>query len=290
MNESKRVFITGASSGFGFGAAKALAGKGHRVFASMRAVDGKNADKAAELRRWADTEKRDLDVIDCDVARDESVVRAVASAIDRAGAIDVLINNAGVGTWGLQEAFTPDQVKALFDVNVIGMLRMNRAVLPHMRKARAGYVIYVSSGLGRILFPFLGPYTATKHAVEAIAEIGSYEIKLHGIDTTILQPGAYGTDFSGHSIHPRDAALLETQPKVKAMLDAFGKGFEERARAGQLGNPEEVIEALVALVDLPADKRPLRMTVGKDVEGPVTAINQTCAQVQDQLLKAFGLR
>jgi NAD(P)-dependent dehydrogenase (short-subunit alcohol dehydrogenase family) len=210
--------------------------------------------------------------------------------LGRAGKLDVLVNNAGIGTWGPQEAFSPQQVKDLFDVNVVGMLRMNRAVVPHMRNNKAGYIIYTSSGLGRILLPFLGPYSATKYAVEAIAEIGSYELKPSGIDTTILQPGAYGTAFLVHSIHPVDAKLIDEQPALKKMFEAFGGAFEERAKAGQLGNPQEIVDAMIELVELPRDRRPLRKTVGKDVEQPVGALNAAHDQVQQQLLTMFGLR
>lgn len=290
MSHKQKILITGASSGFGLGAAKALAAAGHAVFASMRDAGGKNAAKAEELRRFADGGGHTIHVVEIDVTNDDSVAQGVAQMIDTAGGIDVLINNAGVGTWGLQEGFTPDQVRDLFDINVVGPLRMNRAVLPHMREARGGYIIYVSSGLGRIQLPFLGPYTASKHAVEAIAESGSYELGPQGIDTTILQPGAYGTSFLGNSILPKDGDIIEGQPKVKAMFEAFAGGFEERAKSGHLGDPQEIVDALVALVELPRSERPLRRTVGADVQVPVGAINDRCAEVQDQLLGAFGLR
>jgi NAD(P)-dependent dehydrogenase (short-subunit alcohol dehydrogenase family) len=286
----QRILITGASSGFGLGAAKALASKGHTVFASMRDPLGKNAAKAQELRDHAKDGARELHVIEIDVTDDGSVAQGVAQVIASAGGIDVLINNAGVGSWGLQEGFTPDQVKGLFDINVVGPLRMNRAVLPHMRKAGGGYVIYVSSGLGRIQLPFLGPYTASKHAVEAIAESGSYELAPQGIDTTILQPGAYGTSFLGNSIQPKEGGLIESQPKVKAIYAAFAGGFEERAKSGHLGDPREIFEALVSLVEMPKAERPLRKTVGADVQVAVSAINERCAEVQGQLLRFFGLR
>lgn len=289
MSDKKKILITGASSGFGLGAAKALASKGHTVFASMRDAAGKNAAKAEDLRSFASSSGFALHIVEIDVTDDDSVAKGVAQIVNEVGGIDVLINNAGVGTWGLQEGFTPDQVKDLFDINVVGPLRMNRAVLPHMRKAGGGYIIYTSSGLGRIQFPFLGPYTASKHAVEAIAESGSYELKPQGIDTTILQPGAYGTGFLGNSILPKDGAIIEDQPRVKAMFEAFAGGFEERAKSGHLGDPQEIVDALVELVELPKDERPLRKTVGADVQGPVGAINERCADVQGQLLRAFGL-
>jgi len=289
MPEKQKILITGTSSGFGLGAAKVLAERGHTVFATMRGVDGKNKTTANELRTWAGS-KHPLEVHELDVANDASVARGVEAVLQRAGKLDVLVNNAGVGTWGLQEGFTPEQVKDLFDVNVVGMMRMNRAVLPHMRKHKAGYVIYTSSGLGRILFPFLGPYTATKYAVEAMAEIASYELKPSGIDTTILQPGAYGTAFLTHSIQPADGKLLEEQPALKKMFEAFASGFEERAKSGQLGDPREIIDAMVELVELAPNQRPLRKTVGKDVQQPVGALNAAHDQVQHQLLTMLGLR
>jgi NAD(P)-dependent dehydrogenase (short-subunit alcohol dehydrogenase family) len=289
MADKRKILITGTSSGFGLGAAKALAERGHTVYATMRGVDGKNKAVATELKTWAGS-KHPLEVHELDVTQDASVARAVDTILGRAGTLDVLLNNAGVGTWGLQEGFTSQQVKDLFDVNVVGMLRMNRAVVPHMRKHKAGYIVYTSSGLGRILLPFLGPYTASKYAVEAIAEISSYELAPSGIDTTILQPGAYGTAFLVHSIQPVDAKLLDEQPALKKMYEAFAGGFEERAKAGHLGNPQEIIDAMVELVELPRDQRPLRKTVGADVQQPVNALNAAHDQVQHQLLTMFGLR
>ena len=287
---AKNILITGTSSGFGNGAAKALAEKGHTVFATMRGVSGKNEEKAVELRKWAEDNGKTVHVVELDVTDQTSVDKAVAQVAEQAGKIDVLINNAGVGTWGIQEAFEVEQVQRMFDVNVFGVLRVNRAVLPHMRKAGDGHVIYVSSGLGRIMFPFLGPYTASKFALEALGEVGSYELSPLGIDTTILQPGAYGTSFLQNSIHPKDEKVIEDQPKVKAMFEAFGAGFEERAKAGELGDPKEIVNALVELVDSEKGKRPLRKTVGADVAGAVTPINETCSQVQEQLLQAFGMK
>jgi hypothetical protein len=111
-----------------------------------------------------------------------------------------------------------------------------------------------------------------------------------GIGTTILQPGAYGTNFLGNCIQPKDAALIDQQPPVKAMFDAFGKGFEDRAKAGQLGDPTEIFAAVVELVEMDKSKRPLRKTVGDDIQQAVVPINQRCAEVQDHLLRAFGLR
>ena len=290
MSQQLNILITGTSSGFGYGATKALAQKGHAVFATMRDATGKNLGKATELRQWAEAGGHKVRVLDLDVTQDASVKSAVDSVIAKAGKIDVLVNNAGVGTWGLQEAFSIEQVQAMFEVNVFGILRLNRAVLPHMRKAGEGYVIYLSSGLGRIILPFLGPYTASKFAVEALAETASYELEPVGISTTILEPGAYGTNFLANAIAPKDAGMIDQLPKTKVMFENFGKRFEARAKAGELGNPVEIVDALVELVDLDKDKRPLRKTVGMDVEQAVVPINEKCAEVQNMLLAGRGLR
>lgn len=289
MSERQTILITGTSSGFGHGATLALATRGHRVFAAMRDVTGKNRTVAERFASWAAERDHDLQVVEIDVTDERSVERGVATVVDRAERLDVLVHNAGVGTWGLQEGFTADQVQKMFDVNVFGVLRMNRAVLPHMRRAGSGCVIYVSSGLGRIQLPFLGPYTASKHALEAIAETGSYELRPSGIETSILQPGAYGTEFHANAIQPEDAARLDGQPAVRAMFEAFGGAFEERIRSGQLADPQEVVEALVELVEAPPGERPFRVTVGEDIRPGVVPINETCARVQRHLLSSLGL-
>lgn len=284
------ILITGASSGFGWGVTQALAQKGHHLVATMRGVNGKNEDKAAELRAWAQKNGASLDVVEIDVTQDSSVAAGVKAAIAKVGRIDVLINNAGVGTWGPQEAFSSEQTLNLFNINVVGTLRMNQAVAPHMREKGGGYIIYLSSGLGRIQLPFLGPYSATKHAVESIAEIGSIEMGPMGIETTILQPGAYGTSFLTNSVMPANQHLLDDQPPVKALYDAFAGSFEERAAAGDLADPQEVVDALVGLVEMDKGSRPLRRTVGADVEHGVGAINEACANVQNYLATMFGYK
>jgi NAD(P)-dependent dehydrogenase (short-subunit alcohol dehydrogenase family) len=290
MSQPKKILITGTSSGFGLGATKALAQKGHTVFATMRGTNDKNAESARALRHWAEENRAAVQVLELDVTKDDSVKAAVETVVTKAGAIDVLVNNAGIGTWGLQEAFAPEQVQAMFDVNVLGVLRLNRAVLPHMRKAGDGYVIYVSSGLGRIVLPFLGPYTASKFALEALAETAAYELAPLGISTTILQPGAFGTNFHGNAIPPLDATLLDGIPAVKARFEGYVRGFEARAKAGHLGDPTEIFQAIVDLVESEKGKRPLRKTVGAEIQGSVSAINDTCAQVQNQLMTFMGLR
>lgn len=279
---SQRVFLTGASSGFGLDFAKTLAAKGDTVFATMRGIDGKNAAVAAELRDWASAHGHALYVLELDVTNDASIRAAARHAEEIAGGIDVLINNAGIGTFGIQEAFTVEQVQRVYDVNVFGVLRVNRAILPMMRAQGAGHVVYISSGLGRILFPFMGPYSSTKFAIEALAESAHYELQHVGIRTTIIQPGAYGTTFGANMLSPGDPARLETYGPVNAMFAQFAGRFAEMAESGAIGDPQEVTDALVAVVH--SSEGPLRVTVGADIQQGVGAINGVAAQVQAAIM------
>src|SRR6266516_6554259 len=158
---SKTILITGTSSGFRSDTAETLHHAGHTVYASMRGLEDKNHEAASALRKLG------IKTVELDVSDDASVEAGVEKVLAEAGKIDVLINNAGIGSDGVTEAFTTDQAKAIFDTNVIGLLRVTRAVLPSMRLQHAGLIINLSSILGRVTFPFLGIYGASKFAVEA---------------------------------------------------------------------------------------------------------------------------
>jgi NAD(P)-dependent dehydrogenase (short-subunit alcohol dehydrogenase family) len=277
--------MTGASSGFGKGAAIELAKRGHTVFATMRGVDGKNREAAQALRDARNKDDLALHVLELDVTSDASAQQAVAQIIEQANGIDVLVNNAGIGVMGIQETVTTEQAQQLFDVNVLGILRMNRAVLPHMRQQGNGLIIYLSSALGRIILPFGGLYTASKFAVEALAEAASYELKPLGIDTLIIQPGAYGTSFNANVLMGNDAERLETYGLVKENMEKFFAGFSARAR----GDPQEVVDAIVGAVENMGTEQALRQPVGADMKQPVETLNQAAQAVQQQLLAAFGM-
>lgn len=288
MSDAKRVFLTGASAGFGRDTAKALAAKGHTVYATMRGVSGKNAEAAKDLEGWAKKTGHTIHVLELDVTDESSVEKAVAAAVEKGG-IDVVINNAGVGTWGIDEGYSVEQAQQIFDVNLFGVMRVNRAILPHFRKAGKGLLAYISSGVGRIVFPFMATYVSTKFALEAYAESTSYELGPLGIETVIVQPGAYGTTFLANCLPPKADVGGVYGPSTKN-FEAFGGNFEEMAKAGGLGDPSEVVEALVEEVGRSSGDRPLRRAVGKDIQAPVGAINETCSQVQDGLLSHYGLK
>ena len=149
MTNQKTILITGTSSGFGFLAAQQLAEKGHVVYASMRGVNLKNKDAAKELSNHHDN----INIIELDVTDDKSVQAAVDCVISEQGKIDVLINNAGVMNIGLTEGFSIEQLQGQMDVNYFGVARMFKSVLPHMREAKDGLVITVTSIAGRLPFP-----------------------------------------------------------------------------------------------------------------------------------------
>src|SRR5579862_1928276 len=198
MADSKRtVLITGASTGFGRLIAEALAGKNYRVFATMRGVNGKNAPAARELRALAD-------VVEMDVTDDASVERAVADVIAAAGRIDIVVNNAGRVLSGVSEAITLEQAQALMDTNFYSVVRVNRAVLPHMRRQRSGLLLHISSGAGRIVLPCMAYYCASKWAMEALAESYRYELAAQHIDSVIIEPGSYKTAIANNLEHAED--------------------------------------------------------------------------------------
>ncbi|MEO1712114.1 MAG: SDR family NAD(P)-dependent oxidoreductase, partial [Bacteroidota bacterium] len=194
----QRVLITGASGGFGTLISKQLLADGHTVIASMRGVQGKNQAKAAELQEAG------AHVVEIDVTDQSSVDSGIAQAMEQAGGIDVVVNNAGVGVLGLQENFTPEDWQRLFDINVFGVQRVNRAVLPHMRERGSGLLLHVSSLLGRISMPFYGPYNATKWALEAMAENYRVELSGFGVDSCLVEPGGYPTSFMTGLMQPSD--------------------------------------------------------------------------------------
>ena len=281
-NENAVVLVTGASSGFGRLIAETLARKGYQVFATMRDSEGRNAATARELRAWAERESLPLYVLELDVTSDSSVERAVAAAIGQASRIDVLINNAACGVLGLAESYTTEQARRIFDTNFLGVVRTNRAVLPHMRQRGSGLLLYVSSGAGRIVLPSLGLYTASKFALEAFAETYRYELAAQGIDSVIVQPGAYPTGILSRLEAGADGSRMTT----------YGAANEIPQRISTLvgaskANPQEIADVILQIIETPAGQREFRYRIGTGAGG-VQSINANCEEIQQQVLKAFG--
>jgi NAD(P)-dependent dehydrogenase (short-subunit alcohol dehydrogenase family) len=277
------VLITGASSGFGRLIAETLARKQYQVFATMRDVEGRNASVAGELRALASRESLHLTVVELDVTSDGSVERAVAAAIEQAGRIDVLINNAACGVLGLAESYTTEQARRIFDTNFLGIVRTNRAVLPHMRQKGSGLLLYVSSGAGRIVLPSLGLYTASKFALEAFAETYRYELAAQAIDSVIVQPGAYPTGILGRLEAGADESRMTTYGAVNEIPQKISTLV-----GASKADPQEIADAILQIIETPAGRREFRYRVGSGAGG-VQSINANCEQIQQQLLGAFGI-
>ena len=281
--ENRVVLITGASSGFGRLTAEHLARKRYSVIATMRDLSGKNAGAAAELRLLARGESLDLHVAELDVTQDASVDRCVRETIARAGRIDVLVNNAGFGHKGLTESFTVQQAQRIFDTNFFGVVRMIRAVLPHMHKQGSGLLLQVSSGAGRVVLPAMGFYCASKHALEALTDAYRYELAGAGIDSVSIQPGAYATAIFRKIEHGADVAREDQYTAAKEFAPRINAFLE-----GSKADPMEIAEAILQIIETPAGQRRVRYRVGRGATG-VEAINETAAQMQAQLLAGYGL-
>jgi NAD(P)-dependent dehydrogenase (short-subunit alcohol dehydrogenase family) len=277
------VLITGASSGFGRLIAETLARKRYEVFATMRDVGGRNATAARELRTLAERESLHLSVVELDVTDEGSVERGVTAAIRQAGRIDVLINNAAYGVIGLTESFTVEQARRIFDANFLGIVRMNRAVLPHMRQKGRGLLMYISSGAGRIVLPCMSLYTASKFALEAFAETYRYELAAQGIDSVIVQPGAYPTGIlekleagADESRRATYGAVNDIPQKISALIGA------------SKADPQDVADTVLQIIEIPTGKREFRYRLGSGA-GVVQSINAHCEEIQRQVLEAFGV-
>jgi NAD(P)-dependent dehydrogenase (short-subunit alcohol dehydrogenase family) len=282
-NPQQVVLITGASTGFGRLIAETLARKSYRVFATMRNMNGKNAGTAQELRELAKRESLWLRAIELDVTNDESVERAVRTVTDEAGRVDVLVNNAGYGLMGVTEAVKLEQAQRIMDTNFFGVVRMNRAVLPFMRKQRSGLLIHISSGAGRIVVPSMAFYCASKWAMEALAEEYRYQLASLGIDSVIIQPGAYPTAVFDNIERAADTACAEAYGAVNGITDRILGRLE-----GAKGDPQEIADAVLRTIETLPGQRKLRQRVGSGVNG-IVDLNQMSEEVQKQILAAFGM-
>jgi len=183
------ILITGASSGFGALAARALARAGHTVYASMRGTTGRNAERVKEVKKFAAENNVDLRVVELDVASQESADTAIRTIIAECGRLDIVIHNAGHMVFGPAEAFTAEQFAELYDINVLGTQRVNRAALPQLRKQRQGLLIWVSSSSSAGgTPPYLAPYFAAKAGMDALAVQYARELTRWGIETSIIVP------------------------------------------------------------------------------------------------------
>lgn len=281
MNKAKTILITGASSGFGRDTAETLAKAGHQVYASMRNISDRHSVVANELKNLG------IKVVELDVTDDASVERAVAAVLKDAGKIDVLINNAGMASAGVSEAFTADQAKVLFNTNVVGVLRTTRAVLPAMRAAKDGLIINVGSVLGRVTFPFFGIYGASKFAVEALTDSFRLELSQLGVDVVLVQPSAYPTNMYSAIQQPADTAIAASYGEVAAIPGKMFETFMGMFAADNAPNPHDVPVAIADLIAQAKGSRAARTVVGQSFG--TDALNAATSPVQQGVVEALGL-
>ncbi|MDX8350250.1 SDR family oxidoreductase [Cognatiyoonia sp. IB215446] len=278
------ILVTGASSGFGNLMVADLVKAGHRVAGTVRDPEGRNKDAAQTLRDLG------VEVVDIDVTDDASVEAGVAAAEAALGHIDVLVNNAGAGAHGLQENFSGDDFQRIFDVNVFGVQRMTRAVLPAMRARQSGLILNVTSLLGRVTVPFLGPYNAAKWAVEALSENYRWELSQFGVDVAVVEPGGFPTNFFANLIQPsssdRDASYGEFAGAPEAMLQSMGESLANNP----LQVPQIVADAVLEVIETAPGQRKLRKEVDKSgMAEPVIPMNVQAEKATEALFTAFGM-
>ncbi|WP_134683634.1 SDR family oxidoreductase [Brevibacillus migulae] len=212
----KTILITGASSGIGRAAAMYFSEQGWNVIASMR-----SPEKETDLNH-----KERVLVTKLDVVEKETIVEAISKGIEHFGKIDVLLNNAGYAAIGALEAANDLQIKKQFDVNVFGVIHTTKAILPHFRANKEGMIINISSVGGRVAFPLLSLYHASKFAIEGFSESLFYELATHNIRVKVVEPGNVATDFTGRSLEILTDDTLEaysayTETVVKKQLESF---------------------------------------------------------------------
>ena len=284
----KVAIVTGASTGFGALTARLLAQAGHLVYAGMRSHE---PDEIAAALAFAKSEDVALRTVIMDMVDTTSVNVAVKQVIDECGHVDVVVHNAGHGSIGPAEAFSPEQLTHFLDVNAVGTQRLNRAALPHMRSAGKGLIVWVSSSSCRgAPPPFLGPYFAAKAAMDSLAVSYAGELARWGIETSILVPGAFtkGTNHFATMGKPfdKDIAAEYDEGPYEGVMEQALDGLA--ALTPEDADPSDVARAIVRIVDTPAGQRPFRVHVDPSHDG-AEVVNGVADRVRAEMFRRIGL-
>jgi NAD(P)-dependent dehydrogenase (short-subunit alcohol dehydrogenase family) len=264
------IVVTGASSGFGRLSAEALAMAGHTVYASMRDTKGRNASQVEAVDYFAKGNDVDLRTVEMDVQSQPSVDAAIEKVLNANGRIDALVHNAGHMVFGPAEAFTPEQLAELYDINVVSTQRVNRAVLPHMRRQQQGLLVWISSSSSAGgTPPYLAPYFAAKAAMDALAVAYARELTRWGVETSIIVPGAFtsGTNHFARAGSPADQTV--TDEYEAGPYAGFGPRVQEAfdAIVPPDADVSAVAEAVVNVVDAAFGQRPFRVHIDPAQDG-----------------------
>ncbi|WP_139999303.1 SDR family NAD(P)-dependent oxidoreductase [Paenibacillus paridis] len=240
---SRVWFITGTSTGFGRKFVEQLLHTSDKIVATAR-----NLESIADLKEASPDQ---VHIAQLDVTKKEQVKAAVQEAVNRFGTIDIVVNNAGYGLFGMLEEYTDEQMRHQFDVNVFGMLDVIRETLPIFKKQKSGHYVNVSSIFGVWAIPAFSLYAASKFAVEGFSKSMAAELAPFGIKTTIVEPGVFETEFMGHS-----RKLAEPLPEYAPIYDAFYQGYE----ALNKGDQNKAVEAMITMIN--SENPPLHFPVG----------------------------
>lgn len=265
QNDTKVWLITGCSTGFGRALAEAVLAKGYRLIATARKPD--------QLQDLVEKYAGQVHTVGLDVTNLDNIRSAVDEAKDAFGRIDVLVNNAGYGTLGAIEEISDEAIKRQFDTNVFGTLNTIRAVLPIMRGQRSGHILNLSSVGGMVAFAATGIYCSTKFAVEGLSEALSKEVAPLGIKVTIVEPGAFRTDFNGRSLSVPDQQISDYAETTGKFLE-----WMNQMDGKQPGDPEKAAQAMIQVVE--SDNPPLRLALGEDA---VNGIEQKLLSAKAEL-------
>ncbi|MCF8262376.1 MAG: SDR family oxidoreductase [Melioribacteraceae bacterium] len=279
-----KILVTGASGAFGSLACIQLAENGHQVVGTMRSIQGKNESIANELKA------KGVVLVEMDVTTEESVNSGVSSAIEIMRGLDTVFNNAGVGANGILECFTVDDIQRMFDVNVFGVQRLMRAVLPHLRQQGKGTIIHTSSCIGRVTTPFLASYSASKYALESLAEGYRAELSGFGIESCIVEPGGFSTGFMSGMITPSDTERMNQYGEMASLPETSINGYVAYVESIPEQRPERVAEAVVKLVNTTFGEKPFRTVVDfSGLKVPIENYNDALNETTKAIYTANGV-
>ncbi|MGA9150100.1 MAG: SDR family oxidoreductase [Candidatus Nitrosopolaris sp.] len=258
MQQKSTALVTGSSSGIGFETSLSLARAGFYTYATMR-----NIDKSSKIIEIAQEDNLPLEVLQLDVTDDKSVKDAIEMIAGKQRRIDVVVNNAGYGSTGAVEDFAIDEIKAQFETNFFGVIRVIQYVLPLMREQRSGIIVNISSIGGRIAFPFSPSYASTKFALEGLSEALQYEVDQFGIKVILVEPGIIKTNFPSNILKAKRAADPSSpySELLKRRIERVKTMFENGTE------PEEVAKVILKAVTSDNNEKPdLRYLVGSDAQ------------------------
>ena len=274
------AIVTGSSSGIGLATSLALARNGYLTYATMR-----NLAKRDSIQSTAEKQHLSIRTVQLDVTDENSVKNAIQSILSESGRIDLLVNNAGYGLTGALEDIRIDEIRALYETNLFGVIRVTQAVLPTMRKQGSGRIINISSGAGRIGYPGGSAYVSSKFALEGLSESMAYEIEQFGIRTVLVEPGFVRTNF-GENIVIAKKAQDPNSPYSQMMMQMKSSSYRRR----MIENASDADLVASVVVEAATAKEPnLRYLAGKDVQQMV-AVKKNMSDEEFQKMIRQGVR